>query len=188
MPADVIEPDVVPSVRRAQELATLEPILRDVAVALGEIRDAFHIRHFSTLLLSITPYVPTPLAAPQWLGGPAGRSRRNPALDPKQRAVVYSYELLRLGKEVMPAAPTPCGQRYRSIGRRLVCIITSFRLLAPWVSEALPSQARPFLSRHSLVHYRTALSMTRRRRPVGNPELWRTSRCSVGPPGSGTFQ
>jgi hypothetical protein len=95
MPADVIEPDVVPSVRRAQELATLEPILRDVAVALGEIRDAFRIRHFSTLLLSITPYVPTPLAAPQWLEVRLAGAGVILRWTPNNEPWFYSYELLR---------------------------------------------------------------------------------------------
>jgi len=107
MPMGVIDPDVVQSIRQAQELATLEPIRRDVAIASGEIRSTFQARHFFALLVWITPHVPRPLAAPQWLEIRLHEADVVLRWTPNNEPWFYSYELLRVGNEVTSAAPAP---------------------------------------------------------------------------------
>lgn len=107
MPAGALDPDTIRSVRWAQELAVLEPIRRDVAVASGEIYGAFSMRDFSTILVWVTPFSPAPPAPPRWLAARSDGTKVVLRWTPNAEPWFYSYELLRLEPAAAPAAPTP---------------------------------------------------------------------------------
>ncbi len=87
-----------PAMRRAAELAVVEPIRRDAAPASQTIA----LAPFGTVLLWVSPFQARAPALPRWIGverdGADVRLRWTPSTDP----AFYSYEVLRDGEMISP--------------------------------------------------------------------------------------
>jgi len=88
-----------PTMRRAAELAVVEPVRRDRAPAAQTIA----LAPFGTVLLWVSPFQARAPAPPHWIearrDGATVRLRWTPSTDP----VFYSYEVLRDGTLISPA-------------------------------------------------------------------------------------
>ena len=101
-----IDPAAARRIRRAQELMVSAPIQRDQEIA-GELRSAFDLPVFSTVLQWITPFSSAVPTAPQWLG--VGTEQGNVILrwTPNREPWFYSYEVFRVSLDGASVLITP---------------------------------------------------------------------------------
>jgi hypothetical protein len=83
-------------IRQAQELGTDMPLRSGVTLSSGELRDAFFLGPFATLLHWITPFSDEPPAALRWLEASVEDGNVVLRWTPNREPFFYSYELYRL--------------------------------------------------------------------------------------------
>jgi hypothetical protein len=99
MPRPFLTPEEARTARLAQELTTLAPIQRDLALAAGTYRCTLTIEPYATSLLWLTPFDAQPIAEPVWLEIASEDGNAILRWTPNREPHFYGYEVVLVGED-----------------------------------------------------------------------------------------
>ena len=106
-PYPVPDPDELPAIRRAKEVAVIRPIARNVPITGGRYAETLTIGPYETRCLWITPVNPLIPAAPAWMEVDRRADRTSAALGAVPRAMVLELRALPDSAGKTARAPEP---------------------------------------------------------------------------------
>jgi hypothetical protein len=107
MPATFADAEAVRRVRLAQELSTIDPIRRSVAMPDGKFQVTFTLEPYATMLYWITPFIPDAPVAPEWIETTIEDGDVLLRWTPNREPFFYTYEVCLIQEDGAAERLTP---------------------------------------------------------------------------------